>query len=142
MLICYIFIDMLTGKKKFYCLVDRHFNSVSDYIQDILLSIFRSCFMCPYFDKCSLPFSLSEIPICAEKVNCWLKDWCKPICFIEYSSENLRTCFYIIQANILLSPEEFLSVSMVLESNVECTVPGLMYLVHMLKEFWYLCSDM
>ncbi|XP_069689548.1 importin-11 isoform X2 [Periplaneta americana] len=29
---------------------------------------------------------------------------------LEYSSENLRTCFYIIQANILLSPEEFLNV--------------------------------
>lgn len=28
---------------------------------------------------------------------------------LEYSSENLRTCFYIIQANILLSPEEFLN---------------------------------
>ena len=67
--IFYIFIDMLMGAKKVYSSVARHFKSVSDYIQDILLSIFRSCFMCPYFDKCSLPFFLSEIPISAEKVN-------------------------------------------------------------------------
>ncbi|PSN49429.1 Importin-11 [Blattella germanica] len=29
---------------------------------------------------------------------------------LEFTSENLRTCFYIIQANILLSPDEFLKV--------------------------------
>ncbi|XP_066994048.1 importin-11 [Anabrus simplex] len=29
---------------------------------------------------------------------------------LEFSFENLRTCFYIIQANILLAPEEFLKV--------------------------------
>jgi len=70
-IIFYIFIDMLTGakKKKSYCSVVRHFKSVSDYILDILLSIFRSCFMCPYCDKCCLPFSVSENPICAEKIH-------------------------------------------------------------------------
>jgi len=69
-LIFYMFIDMLTGaKEKAYCSVDRHYKIVSDYIQDLLLLIFRSCFMCMYFVKCPLPFSVSESPICAEKVH-------------------------------------------------------------------------
>jgi hypothetical protein len=47
-----------------------------------------------------------------QRLICLLKEVCGPTYFLEYSSENLRTCFYIIQANILLSPEEFLNVSM------------------------------
>lgn len=141
-LIFYIFIDMLMGAKK---------KSTVQLIDT--LKVFQTTyktFFCQYLDHVlcvhillnavALSVSLNFLSMQKELI-CWLKDWCRPVCFIEYSSENLRTCFYIIQANILLSPEEFLRVSMVLESNAECSVPGLVYLVHMLQEFWYLCSD-